>query len=58
MERRRFSGPELIDFWERWQAGQTQKQIAVALGCGPSTVFRELSRRGGFAPAVRRRAAR
>ena len=58
MERRGFSGPELIDLWERWQAGQTQKQIAVALGCVPSKVFRELSRRGGFAPAVRRRAAR
>ena len=56
MERRGFSGPELIDLWERWQAGQTQKQIAAALGCVPSKVFRELSRRGGFAPARRRRA--
>ena len=58
MERRRFSGPQLLELWERWQAGQTQKQIAAALGCAPSKIFGELSRRGGFAPAARRRAAR
>jgi len=58
MGRRRFSGLEIAQLWERWQAGQTQKQIAEALGCRASTVFLELSRRGGFAPRPRRRAAR
>jgi len=58
MGRRGFSDPELSELWERWQAGETQKQIAAVLGCAPSKVFYELSRRGGFAPRVRRRAAR
>lgn len=57
MGRRGFSDPELAELWERWQAGETQAQIAAALGCVASKVFYELSRRGGFAPRVRRRAA-
>ena len=58
MGRRGFSGPELAELWERWQAGETQRQIAAALGCAASKVFYELSRRGGFAPRVRRRSSR
>jgi IS30 family transposase len=58
MGRGRFSSPQRVELWERWQSGQTQKQIAAALGCRASKVFYELSWRGGFAPAVRRRAAR
>lgn len=58
MERRGFSGAELTELWARWQAGESQKQIAAALGCVSSKVFYELSRRGGFAPRVRRRSRR
>ena len=58
MGRGRFSDPQRSELWERWQSGQTQRQIALALGCTSNKVFRELSRRGGFAPAVRRRSAR
>lgn len=57
MGRRGFSAAELAELWERWQAGETQGQIAAALGCVASKVFHELSRRGGFAPRVRRRSA-
>jgi IS30 family transposase len=58
MGRGSFSGPERIDLWERWQVGQSLVQIAAALSCSPGKVFRELARRGGFAPRRRYRSTR
>jgi IS30 family transposase len=54
--RARFSSDELIELWQRWQDGERPSQIAKALKCWQGKVFKELVRRGGIAPPLRRRA--
>ena len=51
-----FSSDELAELWQRWQAGERPCQIARALECWQGQVSYELVRRGGIAPALRRRA--
>ena len=58
MGRGRLSAAERGELWRRWRAGETLTQVAEALGWYPVRVYRELRRRGGFAPAERRRCER
>ena len=58
MGRVRLGEVERAELWRRWGAGETLTAIARGLGCSGYPVHRELCRRGGFAPAPRRRAPR
>jgi IS30 family transposase len=58
MGRGRLSAGERVELWGRWRAGETLTQISRALGWYPGRVYRELRRRGGFAPTERRRSER
>ncbi|MDQ2932374.1 MAG: IS30 family transposase [Gemmatimonadota bacterium] len=53
-----FSASELERAWSRWKRGESNLQIAEALGFAPSSVWWQIRKRGGLAPQVRRRAAR
>jgi IS30 family transposase len=55
---REYSRGELEMLWSRWKGGESNLQIARALGIDPVTVWRQISTRGGMAPPSRRRAAR
>ena len=35
--------------WDRWQKGESMREIASQLGRSPSTVSREIQRNGGYA---------
>jgi IS30 family transposase len=50
------SAEQKIDMWRRWKAGQTLHEIARAFGKEHSSIRCPVSRHGGIAPAVRRRA--
>ena len=50
------SADEKIDVWRRWKAGQTLHEIGRAFGKEHSSICCLVSRHGGIAPAVRRRA--
>ncbi len=55
---RRFglSAEQKSDVWRRWQAGQTLHEIGRAFGKEHSSIRCLVSRHGGIAPGVRRRA--
>src|SRR5579862_2545298 len=55
---RRFglSVEQKVDVWCRWKAGQTLHEIGRAFGKEHSSIRCLVSRHGGIAPAVRRRA--
>jgi len=55
---RRFglSAEQKCDVWRRWKAGQTLHEIGRAFGKEHSSIRCLVSRHGGIAPAVRRRA--
>jgi DNA-binding CsgD family transcriptional regulator len=55
---RRFglSAEQKSDVWCRWKAGQTLHEIGRAFGKEHSSIRSLVSRHGGIAPAVRRRA--
>src|ERR1700692_4186562 len=55
---RRFglSAEQKLDVWRRWKAGQTLHEIGRAFGKEHSSIRCLVSRYGGIAPAVRRRA--
>src|SRR5271167_1764057 len=55
---RRFglSAEQKSDVWRRWKAGQTLHEIGRAFGKEHSSIRCLVSRNGGIAPAVRRRA--
>jgi len=55
---RRFRASELECLWSRWKEGQSNLQIAEALGAHPSSVWWQIQRRGGLPPQPRRRAER
>jgi len=46
------------ELWERWKAGETLVEIALALNRLPGSVYQVLERSGGIAPRTRRRAER
>src|SRR6201993_5043607 len=51
-----FSEEQKLDVWRRWKAGQTLHEIGRAFGKEHSSIRCLVSRHGGIAPAVRRRA--
>jgi IS30 family transposase len=51
-----FSEEQKLDAWRRWKAGQTLHEIGRAFGKEHSSIRCLVSRHGGIAPAVRRRA--
>ena len=55
---RRFglSAEQKLEVWRRWKAGQTLHEIGRAFGKEHSSIRCLVSRHGGIAPAVRRRA--
>ena len=50
------SAEQKLDVWRRWKAGQTLHEIGRAFGKEHSSIRCLVSRYGGIAPAVRRRA--
>lgn len=56
--RRRLSAAALQRVWTEWRRGQSTTSIAAALGASLGTVYGELARHGGIAPAPRRRSPR
>src|SRR6516165_2315621 len=50
------SAEQKIDVWRRWKAGQTLHEIGRAFGKEHSSIRCLVSRHGGIAPALRRRA--
>ena len=42
-KRRRYTASELMEIWDRWQRGQTTKQIGHALDRGGSSIHQQLS---------------
>jgi hypothetical protein len=50
------SAEQKVDVWRRWKAGQTLHEIGRAFGKEHSSIRCLVSRQGGIAPAVRRRA--
>jgi transposase, IS30 family len=53
---RRWEPQQRQELWERWKAGELVVEIAKAIGRVPTSVYNHLARRGGLAPAIRRRA--
>ncbi len=51
-----FSAEQKLEVWRRWKAGQTLHEIGRAFGKEHSSIRCLVSRHGGIAPAVRRRA--
>lgn len=58
MSRRRFTPEERAAVWRSWKSGLTLKQISESLHRSSPGVLLVLRRDGGFAPRIRRRAAR
>ena len=52
------SAQERSELWRRWREGETVSSIAEVLQRSPHTLRREVTARGGIAPADRRRSAR
>src|SRR5437667_9589130 len=50
------SAEQKSDVWRRWKSGQTLHEIGRAFGKEHSSIRCLVSRHGGIAPAVRRRA--
>ena len=55
---RRLSDRERGEIERRLAAGETQLEVAAAVGCDPRTIFRWIVRTGGLRQQERRRAAR
>ena len=51
-----FSAEQKLDVWRRWKTGQTLHEIGRAFGKEHSSIRCLVSRHGGIAPVVRRRA--
>ena len=58
MARLRVSVVEEAEVWARWRLGESQSEIARAVGRRQCVVHRVLRRRGGIVPAVSRRSDR
>ncbi|MGE0307428.1 MAG: IS30 family transposase, partial [Acidimicrobiia bacterium] len=54
---RRLSDAERLELFDRIAAGETQEEVAAALGCDPRTVIRWVHSRGGLRPYERTRSA-
>ena len=51
----RLSATQRTDLWSRWKAGQSLHQIGRVFGKDHVSIQFMLSKRGGIAPAARRR---
>ncbi len=52
---RGFSSAEIVELWDRWQRGESQKEIGRAFGKPSSSIHFQLAPYGGIRPAPRRR---
>jgi len=56
-KRRWYTEEELSEIWDRWQRGETTKQIGRALDRGSSSIHEQLSVNGGIRPPTRCRSS-
>jgi IS30 family transposase len=56
--RRRLSGADRREIWQRWRQGESLRAIARALERRPTVVHKVVAATGGFAPVRRHRSAR
>ncbi len=54
---RGFSTTEIIELWDRWQRGESQKAIGRVFGKPSSSIHFQLAPFGGIRPAARQRSA-
>ncbi len=52
---RGFSSTEIVELWDRWQRGESQKAIGRAFGKSSSSIHFQLAPYGGIRPSPRRR---
>ena len=52
---RGFSSSEIVELWDRWQRGESQKAIGRAFGKSSSSIHFQLAPYGGIRPSPRRR---
>ncbi len=52
---RGFSSSEIVELWDRWQRGESQKAIGRAFGKSSSSIHFQLAPYGGIRPEPRRR---
>lgn len=52
---RGYSSTEIVELWDRWQRGESQKAIGRAFGKTSSSIHFQLAPYGGIRPAPRRR---
>jgi len=52
---RGFSSSEIVELWDRWQRGESQKAIGRAFGKSSSSIHFQLAPFGGIRPEPRRR---
>ncbi len=52
---RGYSSTEIVELWDRWQRGESQKEIGRAFGKSSSSIHFQLAPYGGIRPAPRRR---
>ena len=57
-KRRWFTATERVEIWDRWQRGESTKEIGRVLDRGGSTIHGQLAVCGGIRPRVRCRATR
>ena len=55
-KRRRYTGNEKAEIWDRWQAGESITSIAQSFGTGHSAIGQNSSFVGGIRLSPRRRA--
>src|SRR5712675_1820850 len=53
--RRGFTAAEKTELWDRWQRGESLKEIGRAFGKPSSSIHLQVSPHGGIRPAPRRR---
>ena len=56
--RRGYTSAELVEMWNRWERGESQKSIGRWLGKESSSVYFQLALYGGIRPRPRRRSCR
>jgi len=52
---RGFSSTEIVELWDRWQRGESQKAIGRSFGKSSSSIHFQLAPYGGIRPSPRRR---
>jgi len=52
---RGFSSSDIVELWDRWQRGESQKAIGRAFGKSSSSIHFQLAPYGGIRPSPRRR---